>query len=42
MNAAIKIVGVGSPIVDSIAQIDDAFLQTVEGEKGGMVLVEGD
>ena len=40
MKAAIKIVGVGSPIVDSIAQIDDAFLQTVEGEKGGMVLVE--
>ena len=40
MNTAIKIVGVGSPIVDSIAQVEDAFLETVEGDKGGMVLVE--
>ena len=35
------IIGVGSPIVDSIAMIDDAFLEQVEGEKGGMVLVDG-
>ncbi len=35
------IIGVGSPIVDSIAMINDAFLEQVEGDKGGMVLVEG-
>lgn len=39
MNNTFKIIGVGSPIVDSIAQIDDAFLQSVDGDKGGMVLV---
>lgn len=40
MNPAFKIIGIGSPIVDSIAQVDDAFLETVEGDKGGMVLVD--
>lgn len=35
------IIGVGSPIVDSIAQIPEDFLQFVDGDKGGMVLVEG-
>lgn len=34
------LIGVGSPIIDYLAHIDDAFLSTVEGEKGGMVLVE--
>ena len=36
-----SIIGVGSPIVDSIAQIQDDFLNSVEGDKGGMVLVDG-
>jgi len=36
------IIGVGSPIVDSIAQIDESFLSLVNGEKGGMVLVDAD
>lgn len=36
----IDLIGVGSPIVDSLAMIDEAFLATVDGEKGGMVLVE--
>lgn len=35
------IIGVGSPIVDSIAMIDEDFLNRVEGDKGGMVLVDG-
>ena len=38
MNKFQKIIGVGSPIVDSIAFVDDAFLTGVGGEKGGMVL----
>lgn len=33
------ILGVGSPIVDLLAQIPEAFLETISGEKGGMELV---
>ncbi len=32
------LIGVGSPIVDLTAQVPDAFLRNVSGEKGGMVL----
>ncbi len=35
-----KIIGVGSPIVDSLARVSDAFLEQVEGAKGGMELVD--
>lgn len=35
-----KIIGVGSPVVDTIALVDDAFLDNVNGDKGGMLLVE--
>lgn len=41
MDQNFTIIGVGSPIVDAIAQIEDSFLEQVEGDKGGMVLVEG-
>ncbi len=34
-----KVMGVGSPIVDLLAEVDDAFIDTIEGDKGGMVLV---
>lgn len=34
------IIGIGSPIVDAIAPINESFLSEVEGEKGGMVLVD--
>jgi|TARA_B110000495_G_scaffold190934_1_gene193563 sugar/nucleoside kinase (ribokinase family) len=37
---SIDLIGVGSPIVDSLAKIDEAFLSGVDGEKGGMVLVD--
>lgn len=38
---AFAVIGVGSPIVDTLAQVDDAFLQAhVLGEKGGMVMVD--
>ncbi|MEM8868260.1 MAG: adenosine kinase [Verrucomicrobiota bacterium] len=38
MQKDFTIIGVGNPIVDSIADIDDSFLQNVDGDKGGMVL----
>jgi sugar/nucleoside kinase (ribokinase family) len=37
---ALDLVGVGSPIVDLTAQVPDAFLSKIRGEKGGMVLVD--
>ncbi len=40
MNAKYKIIGVGNPIVDAIAKIEDAFLKNVSGEKGGMELAD--
>ena len=39
VNTDIAILGVGSPIVDLLAQIPESFLETVSGEKGGMELV---
>jgi len=38
----IDLIGVGSPIVDTLARVDDAFIDSIVGEKGGMVLVEAD
>ncbi|HKK18578.1 MAG TPA: adenosine kinase [Opitutales bacterium] len=40
MNPNFTIIGVGSPIVDSIAQIEEDFLQLAGGEKGGMLLTD--
>ena len=34
------IIGVGNPIVDSITHVDHSFLETIEGEAGGMVLMD--
>lgn len=34
------LVGVGSPIVDTLVQIEDAFLAARGAEKGGMVLID--
>jgi sugar/nucleoside kinase (ribokinase family) len=36
----IDLVGVGSPIMDLTAQVPEAFLSNVPGDKGGMVLVD--
>jgi len=41
MSSNFSVIGVGSPIVDLIAQVDEAFLQNVSGEKGGMVMIDG-
>ncbi|MET0263841.1 MAG: adenosine kinase [Rariglobus sp.] len=35
-----ELIGVGSPIMDLLAQVPDAFLTTLTGAKGGMVLVD--
>lgn len=40
MNSNFTIIGVGSPIVDSIAQVEESFLEVVGGEKGGMLLTD--
>lgn len=34
------IAGIGSPVVDQVAQVPDTFLESISGEKGGMELVE--
>jgi sugar/nucleoside kinase (ribokinase family) len=39
-TAEIDLVGVGSPIMDLTAQVPEAFLRNVPGDKGGMVLVD--
>ena len=40
MNTEFTIIGVGSPIVDAIAQVDESFVEQIDGDKGGMVLVD--
>jgi sugar/nucleoside kinase (ribokinase family) len=35
-----KVIGVGSPIVDRLARVPESFVASIEGEKGGMVLVD--
>jgi sugar/nucleoside kinase (ribokinase family) len=37
---AFDLIGVGSPIMDVVASVPEAFLAHVPGEKGGMVLVD--
>ena len=36
------LIGIGSPIMDLLAPVPEAFLASVRGEKGGMVLVDND
>lgn len=35
-----KIIGIGSPVVDILAQVPESFIDKIEGDKGGMVLVD--
>lgn len=35
-----KVIGVGNPIVDFLANVSEEFVSSVAGEKGGMVLVD--
>jgi sugar/nucleoside kinase (ribokinase family) len=36
----VKVLGLGSPLVDILVNVEDAFLDNVIGEKGGMVYVD--
>lgn len=42
MNESFSVIAVGSPIIDLIARVDEAFLQQVPGEKGGMVMISSE
>jgi len=35
-----KFIGAGSPLVDVLGRVDDAFVDSVGGEKGGMIMVD--
>ena len=41
-SSAPKVIGVGSPIVDRLAQVSEAFVAAIDGAKGGMELVDHD
>ncbi len=40
MAQTIDLIGIGSPVVDLLASVDDAFVEALEGGKGGMELVD--
>ncbi len=40
MKETFTIIGIGSPIVDAIALVEESFIAQVDGDKGGMVLVD--
>jgi len=42
MEKTIELLGVGSPIIDTLAHVDDAFIEGIDGDKGGMVLVSAE
>lgn len=42
LNTSFELVGVGNPIIDVLAQVPETFLETVGGEKGGMVLTDAE
>jgi sugar/nucleoside kinase (ribokinase family) len=40
MTPAARVLGVGSPVVDLLVHVEEEFLETAGGEKGGMELVD--
>ena len=40
MSTNIAVIGVGSPLLDLLAQVDEAFLANVPGRKGGMEMLD--
>ncbi|MFT4902144.1 MAG: sugar/nucleoside kinase (ribokinase family) [Lentimonas sp.] len=40
LNPVFTLIGIGSPIVDTIALVEDKFLEQIAGSKGGMLLVD--
>lgn len=41
MSKQFKLIGVGSPVVDSLAHVSESFIESIPGAKGGMELVDG-
>lgn len=39
-NSPFTLIGIGSPIVDTIALVEEQFVEQIDGDKGGMVLVD--
>ncbi len=42
MSDKLKILGVGSPILDILVNVDDKFIEGIDGDKGGMELVSSE
>ena len=42
MQSSFTIIGVGSPIIDIIAQVEDNFIDQIGADKGGMTLIDED
>ena len=40
MHTSPSLIGIGSPIVDAIALVEESFVAQIDGDKGGMVLVD--
>ena len=40
VDEEIELIGIGSPVVDLLARVDDEFVESLEGGKGGMELVD--
>jgi sugar/nucleoside kinase (ribokinase family) len=40
MHTSPSLIGIGSPIVDAIALVDESFVSQIDGDKGGMALVD--
>ena len=40
MQISPSLIGIGNPIVDNIALVDESFVSQIDGDKGGMVLVD--
>ncbi len=39
-GGSFQLLGVGSPLLDILVAVDEAFLKTIPGEKGGMLMVD--
>lgn len=39
---AIDVTSVGSPVIEQVAMVDEAFLSSIDGKKGGMELVDAE
>ena len=42
MNKLIEVIGVGSPVMDRLGMVPESFINSLKGEKGGMLLIDDD